>query len=244
MKFEGFGNETALYRNIAQVILLSLIDIIKRTGISYNLQETLNRISSLNIVKRDGETHEYVDGTNTLYLSTTNGYSISYSDEDIIIFLTHELMHFGCANDNEFYKEYFGFDEFFTEYLTFVVVSKCGGINMESYYKRNVQGYFDESDNNLMKNLIDKYGYSELLDIYMNRNKEKARKIIGQSTLQSFNEYHNYYDELTDLIGRPLRECRKIIQNSIMKPQKDKLCEYVNLINQSISFNEPLGKTI
>ena len=240
----GFENESEAYKNVVKTILTTFINIINHSNILYDNQDLFNKISSLKLVKRDKEDHEYVEGTNTLFLSTTNAGGVPYNDEDIIIFLTHELVHFCCRMDNGFYKEFIGFDEFFTEFLTSRVVSKCGGIKMESHYREKVQGYFDKNDSELMRCLIGKLGFDNLLEIYLNRDKDKAISIIGQEVLQNINDYHDYYSEIINILNKPLRETRILLQTLVMSQEKNKLDENIGMIKQNINTLASKNKSI
>lgn len=245
MQMIDFNNDAENYRKVIKIILNSIADIISKKEISYDFKHLSNRISSLKVIRRDGEDHEYEEINNELYLSLCGPTKKEYNDVEIIIFIIHELVHFSNHpdNSNDFYKTYTGFDEFFTEYLTLIIASKIGGINLESYYRKNIKGYFgEENSTNFMKNLVEKFGLTELLDCYVNRNKNKLTSLVGNDILKNMNEYHDYYTNLIDNTDKSIREINEILKNPDFLVQKNTIDKYSEEINYSIINHENFKK--
>lgn len=241
----GFKGETESYRNAVDVIVSAVDGIIQRHSISYDSEFLASKVATLKVVRRDGQTHEYVSDINTIYVSSCNQDNRQFDDEEKIISLTHELMHLVCSSekDQDFFQTYFGFDEFFTEYLTSQVVSKIGGIKLESYYRHNVRGYFNnDQDINFIKKSCDKVGYKPLLESYVNREMDKVKDLVGEETLAAMNDYYKYYCELYDQINRPMRVLNKIIEEPQFALQKETINNHVERINQSILTHQSSGK--
>lgn len=237
IQIEGLGDETEEYRNLTGNIVNGACEIIERHSISYDFGRLENRIASLKIVRRDGIAHEWSADENTLYVSKCNQDGEPYSDEEMIIFATHELMHFVSEPDgyDEFGDKYFGFNEFFTEYLSFLVVSKIGGINLESHYKHNSKGYFgDGRDFDFMKKLTDRISIGQLLDVYLGRKIDEVESVVGADALEAMNSYYDYNCQLYDAIGVPLKRFNEIMTNPLFAPQRQIIDDYVDAINNSI----------
>jgi hypothetical protein len=237
---EGFGDETESYQNLVRVITLSAGKIINNQSIPYDFNHLAEKMTDLKVIRRDGVAHEYDPNSNTLFISKFNQEKKQYSDEEMIIFTAHELVHLVSEpkGDDSFGARYFGFNEFFTEYLSFLVVSNIGGIYLESYFKHNVKGYFgNENDLNFIKKLSDTLGFKNLLSCYLNREIADIENLTGTDVLTAMNDYFAYCDQLSDSIGKPLREFNEIIKHPSFAPQKQIIDDYVNTINNYCQKN-------
>lgn len=237
-QIEGFGEENQSYAHVVNTIVSSAIELIDKKSIAYDIEQLKDRITGLKIIKRDGTNHEYSPDSNTLYLSSCNQKGRKYSDEEMVIISAHELMHVVSTSEtgDYFYETYPGFDEFFTEYLSFIAIMRVGGINLESYYRHEVKGYFGNNhDINFMKKLSDIVGFNQLLTVYLNRDLDGVKKIVGPETLTSLNDYYTYFYNLSNLIGQPLKEFNITLEDPLMVPQKQIIANYVNKNNQNIA---------
>ena len=243
IQIEGFGEDTESYRNIIKTVIIELGRIINDKYITYDFEYLANKIATLKVIRRDGVNHEYFSDLNVIFLSSCNKSFNEYSDEEIIIYLIHELVHFVNINDeyDTFYDNYPGFDEFFTEYLTYLIVKRIEGIRLESCYKKKVKGYFgNEIENDFIDQLQTKVGIEPLLDCYLNRDVAILSKTVGKPTLKAMNDYYNYYIKLATAINKPLIEIKYMLDNQQLEVQKQELDYYASVIMQNITLGEPL----
>jgi hypothetical protein len=222
------------YQTVVAAVIGNTVDFLDKKSIYIDHDKLNKKMSELKIIHRDGQDHEYAPSSNTLYFSLTNQEGQKYSDEDMIIFTTHELLHLVSSADvdSSFYDTYTGFDEFFTEYLTSIIVSRIGGIGLESYYRHEVKGYFgNDNDNKIIKNLCSKVGLQSLLSAYVSRDLAGIEKLVGKETLTAMNEYHQYYNEISNNADMP----QKVLNENLTQSQQNTINGYVNRINQCIS---------
>lgn len=228
-----FNQETDFYATVINNAVLATVGIIDHHSIPIDKDSLSGKISTLKIVRRDRQAHEHIPEDNTIFLSICNQEGVPYSQEEMTIFTIHELTH--LISDNQIGRKYIGFDEFYTEYLTSLVASKIGGIALESFYRKNVNGYFGNGhDVSFIHSLIESKGFKNILDCYINSDVGKVEATIGKDVLDSMNDYFNYYDQLVESRQLPYRELNAMLQDPSLESERKTIEALRDKVRQSI----------
>ncbi|HOZ81280.1 MAG TPA: hypothetical protein PK370_03610 [Candidatus Woesebacteria bacterium] len=234
----GFENKAPDYANVVNTVVLSTVDLLNHKSILYDSEHLKEKLTNLKIIRRDGVNHEYDGNSNSIFLSFCDQEGKLYDDEKMTITTIHELMHMIShpKEADNFGDDYFGFNEFFTEYLTFLTVMKLGGINLESYYKHEVKGYCGNNiDINIIKNLSNKAGFNKLLNCYINRDESALQELVGKETLEAMNDYCGCIIDFAETTSWPIKKINEMLEKPLFAPQKQAIDSFVGKINQGIS---------
>lgn len=155
------------YKNTIGGIINIICKYIYDKDVNYDYKVLEDRVGNLTIYNREGICPEYVFETNTLYISKTNQKGEKLSEAEQLVFIIHELLHFMSTKEHpdSLSKDFYAFEEFFTEYLTFLIILRIGP-NFEKFYRKNMIGYFNKDDNKLIRNLSKKVDFHELLTAF------------------------------------------------------------------------------
>lgn len=223
------------YRQALLEIDRLIIDLIINNEISYDFQYLNARIRTLKLY--NGDLLEADDENNIIRISQYNQLGEKITDEDEVINLIHEYLHivsFRNYNDErDIGNSYYGFDEFYTEFITSIICMKLG-LNYEIYYKNHSAGYIDKKDYEFMKTLNSVIGLKTLLEIYFTGNRDLLEQILGIEVLLYMNQYLDYYLEIYDSFNKPKKVVNEILNKSVFLPQRQKLDNFVYKINENI----------
>lgn len=227
--------EENTYRNSLIVINRLITDLLILNKVSYNYQYLNNKTQSLKLQCSD--LLEADEENNTIYICQYNQLGEKLTDKEEIINLIHEYLHIVAFRNYEQESDignlYYGFDEFCTEYITYIVCMKLG-LDYEVYYKKNTAGYIDENDYEFMKKISNTVGMKVLLEIYFTGNRDLLEKTLGIDLLLNMNMYFSYYSEIYDLFNKPRKVLREILNRPIFEPQKRVLNNFIDKINSNI----------
>ncbi len=213
----GFENleDKEIYRNIFSQVIKNICDFLYNKVPSYDYGKLNELIKNLKIVCRNYETPEWDKNTNTIFVAQYDQLGERINDEKEIINFIHEIMHFVkyCnAQDDNIGNKYFSFDELFTEYLTYNIVRRIGGIRLENYYIRNICGYFGKDDLKFMNLLVSKIDYCHLVNVFFEDNVNELEKLIGVNVLNSIQKYFLYYVRIYDMYNIPLKKLNELLK--------------------------------
>lgn len=237
------------YKDLINIIINNVCDLLFNKNIEYDYKKLLIKIQNLKLICRNGISPEYDDFTNTLYVGLTNQTQTPLTEEEQIIKLIHETIHLLCPRlkEDSISDKYYAFEEFFTEYLTFYIVRRIGGIKLEKYYlEQTCGGYFSKIDNNFIKNLLNEIPFPTLLTVYFSNKASNLEKIIPKSILFSMQSYFVYYEETYDKYNLPLKELNQLLEVTLIQ-KNQVLNELANEVNKnielfSLSNNQKKGK--
>ncbi len=223
------------YKNILEIVVNDFSSLLYKKNIEYDFSFLKEKLSSLKLVCRNKTNPEYDDINNILYISLTNQLNEELTDEDQIIFLIHEIIHSFCPRltNDSISDKYYAFEEFFTEYLTFYILRRIGGIKLENYYLRSKCGYFNQFDHKIILKLIEKTKFDKLLTVYLSNSASELEKIIPKDILNSLQVYYNYFIEIYERYNVPLKILNEMFTNDLVK-QNLVLQEQLKKINVKI----------
>lgn len=239
IKTQKFKNQNILelYKKMIGVILNNVCDLLFTKNIDYDYNTLNERLKELTIEFRNGETPEYDEETKTIYVSIYNQLKEKLSAEEQIINVIHELLHFMVfeKNDDSLNEKYFAFDEFFTEYLTYLIAMRVGGKKLESYYNKH-PGYCSKHDHQFMRELTTKVDFEQLLTAYFSRNAKKLEEIVPRTVLVSMQDYFIYYANLYYKYNLPKKVINQRLEEDIaFMADKYELEEKLHKINMEIT---------
>lgn len=223
------------YKKILEIVINNLSSLIYERNIEYDFLPLKEKLKSMKLVCRNRTNPEYDDKFNILYISLTNQLDERLTDEDQIIFLIHEIIHSFCPRleTDSISDKYYAFEEFFTEYLTFYILRRIGGIKLERYYLKSKCGYFNQQDHNIILKLKEKFGFDTLLTTYFSNSAKALEKIIPKDILNSLQIYYNYFIEIYERYNIPLKRLNEMLNSELIK-QNLVLQNKINRINEKI----------
>lgn len=225
------------YKNTIGGIINIISKFIYDKDVDYDYNVLEKRVESLTIESRDGICPEYVFETNTLYISKTNQKGEKLSEAEQLVFIIHELFHFVSIKNqpDNLSRDFYAFEEFFTEYLTFLIILRIGP-NFEKFYRKNMIGYFNEDDNNLIRNLSKKVDFHELLTAYFSYSATILKNTVPEDVLLNMQDYFDYYEAIYDKYNLPRKYLEEMLNRNLSPTsERSKLQEKLQKINNSIS---------
>lgn len=229
------SKEKNTYKNTLLEINKLIIGLITINNIPYNYQYLNSRTKTLKVY--NGNLLEADDENNIIQICQHNQLGEKLTDEDEVINLIHEYLHIVSVRNykdkNDISNFYYGFDEFCTEFITFLICMKIG-INYETYYRKHLNGYIDKNDNHFMKKVSTAIGLNVLLEIYFTGNRNLLEQTLGIELLLNMNEYLDYYLEIYDALKQPKKVVNEILKKPVFETQRQRLNNFVDRINASI----------
>lgn len=224
------------YKNVLLEINKLIIDLMTKYEIPYPYQYLNSRTKSLKLI--NGSLLEEDEEKNIIQISQYNQLGEKLTEEEEVINLIHEYLHVvsfrNVKEEEDIENIYYGFDEFCTEFITFIICMKLG-LHYEIYYREHSAGYIDKSDYEFMKNLSKAVGLHVLLEIYFTGNKNLLEQTLDIDLLMSMNKYIDYYLEIYDSFNKPRRAVNEILKKQVFEPQRKILTGFVNRINTNIN---------
>ncbi len=229
--------EAESFKKIIGIIINRICTFIFNKDVDYDFNRINQKVKDLTIECRDGISPEYVLETNTIYLSRYNQKGERLSENAQIIYIIHEIFHFMSLKNHpdSLSRYYYAFEEFFTEYLTFLIVLSCG-IEFENYYRQNQIGYFNIEDNKFIRELTKNIDFKKLLTAYFSNSKTLLRQEVPEEVLLNMQDYFDYYEAIYDKYNLPKKYLEEQLKNNrLLALERSKLDEKLSKINTSIS---------
>jgi len=229
--------EREKYKNTIGGIINIICKFIYDKDVNYDYKVLEERVDNLTVFNREGICPEYVFETNTLYISKTNQKGEKLSEAEQLVFIIHELLHFMSTKEHSdsLGRDFYAFEEFFTEYLTFLIILRIGP-NFEKFYRKNMIGYFNEDDNKLIRNLSKKADFHELLTAYFSYSATILKNTVPEEVLLNMQDYFDYYEAIYDKYNLPRKYLEEILNRNLsLTSERSKLQEKLQKINNSIS---------
>lgn len=228
--------EETIYKKALIEINRLIIDLLISNDISYDYQYLNNRTRSLKLY--NGESLEEDEENNAIHICQYNQLGEKINDEDEVINLIHEYLHVvsfrNYEQETDIGNLYYGFDEFCTEFITFIICMKLG-LNYETYYKKHSVGYIDEKDHEFMKNISKAIDLKLLLEIYFTGNRDLLEQSLSIDLLLDMNGYLDYYLGIYESFNKPRKVVNEILKKPVFEPQRKILDHFVDKITIDIN---------
>lgn len=228
--------EKESYKNTIGGIINIICKFIYDKNLDYDYKSLEERVENLTIENRDGICPEYVFETNTLYISKINQKGEKLSEAEQLVFIIHELFHFLSTKEHpdSLTRDFYAFEEFFTEYLTFLIILRIGP-NFEKFYRKNMIGYFNEDDNKIIRNISKKVDFHELLAAYFSNSDTILKNTVPEEVLLNMQDYFDYYEAIYDKYNLPRKYLEEILNRNLShESERSKLQEKLQKINNCI----------
>lgn len=225
------------YKNFISIIINNICNLLYNHNITYDYNNIQKKIKTLKIICRNGISPEYDDELNIIYIALFNQLNAPLLDEKIIIELIHETIHFLCPriSNDSISDKYYAFEEFFTEYLTFYILRRIGGIKLENFYKKNVGGYFNQDDHEIIERLIDKVSFNKLLETYFSNRASTLEDVLKEKLLISMQNYFIYFESIYEKNKLPLNQLNKKLETEL-------ITQRINLDTKKLQIFENINK--
>ncbi len=245
IKFRNFESQNIsdLYKKMTHIILNNTCNLLFNKNVDYDYNNLNDRIKELTMECRNGEFPEYDEDKKTIYVSMYNQLQERLPGEEQIITTIHETLHFMTfGKDDSLNEEYFGFDEFFTEYLTYLIAMRVGGKKLESYYNKQ-PGYCSKEDTQFMRNLTIKADFAKLLTAYFSRSARKLEEIVPKEVLLDIQDYFVYYTNIFYKYNLPKKVINQKLEEDInFMTYKNELAKKLHKIKLDIENLESSRK--
>lgn len=232
MKMVNFAsiNEENNYKKALILINRAFIDLITSNQIVYDYHYLDNRTKNFKLVNSD--LLDVNEEESAIHITQYNQLNERLDKEKEIINLTHEYLHLVCLrNYNEqtdMGNSYYGFDEFCTEFITSIIITKLG---LNNYYQKML-GYIDEFDYYFMKKISDTIGFNVLLKIYFTGDTQLLKETLDHDLLSTMNEYLDYYLEVYKPINKPADIVNAMLKEDNYKKERETLDTFILKMNQ------------
>lgn len=234
--FSSFGSYSDDVRNIFIQYIETIIKFLKSKNINSDAY-----IYKLYNMKFSMDNNLYCGGMydvklNTVYIKMKFKDMDDFSVDEIREIIMHEIWHTFCFGNAGEYELYAGFDEFFTQYMTFLLLQDDENEIVREMLSEKI-GYFCEEDNLLMQKLVNVFDLETLIKLYLFADYKEITNILGEKLTTGLSYLLHYYNSLIHKVDYiTVTDLNELLKLDEYKKEKQHIDEIINYCNSEIKL--------